>query len=140
LIVHARDADEDTADIMEDEMAKGAYPGLIHCFTAGPELARRALDLGMYISISGIATFKNARDLRDVIKTIPLDRLLVETDSPFLAPVPHRGRRNEPAFVADTASALAELFDISPEALAAQTTDNFFRLFSKAKRPMQADA
>ena len=140
LIVHARDADEDTADIMEDEMAKGAYPGLIHCFTAGPELARRALDLGMYISISGIATFKNARDLRDVIKTIPLDRLLVETDSPFLAPVPHRGRRNEPAFVADTASALAELFDISPETLAAQTTDNFFRLFSKAKRPMQADA
>ena len=138
LIVHARDADEDTADILEDEMGKGAYPGLIHCFTAGPELAKRALDIGFYISISGIATFKNATDLRETIKTIPLERLLVETDAPFLAPVPNRGKRNEPAFVADTAAALAELKGVSIEELARITTDNFFSLFSKAKRPVVA--
>lgn len=135
LIVHARDADEDTADILEDEMRAGDYPGLIHCFTAGPELARRALDIGFYISISGIATFKNASDLRETIKNVPLDRLLVETDAPFLAPVPHRGRRNEPSFVADTAAMLAELKGVSAEELAEITTDNFFRLFTKAQRP-----
>ena len=135
LIVHARDADEDTADILEDEMGKGAYPGLIHCFTAGPELARRALDIGFYISISGIATFKNAKELRQTFQTIPLERLLVETDAPFLAPVPNRGKRNEPAFVADTAAALAELKGVTPEDLARITTDNFYTLFSKAKRP-----
>lgn len=134
LIVHARDADEDTADILEDEMRKGAYPGLIHCFTAGPELAKRALDIGFYISISGIATFKNATDLRETIKSIPLERLLVETDAPFLAPVPNRGKRNEPAFVADTAAALAELKGVSSEELARITTDNFYRLFAKAPR------
>ena len=136
--MHARDADEDTADILENEMEKGAYPGLIHCFTAGPDLARRALDIGFYISISGIATFKNATDLRETIKTIPLERLLVETDAPFLAPVPNRGRRNEPAFVADTAAALAELKGVTPEELARITTDNFYTLFSKAKRPRAA--
>jgi TatD DNase family protein len=135
LIVHARDADEDTADILEEEMREGAYPGLIHCFTAGPELAKRALDIGFYISISGIATFKNATDLRDTIKDIPLERLLVETDAPFLAPVPNRGKRNEPAFVADTAKSLAELKGVSPEELARITTDNFYTLFTKAKRP-----
>jgi TatD DNase family protein len=135
LIVHARDADEDTADILEDEMGKGDYPGLIHCFTAGPELARRALDIGFYISISGIATFKNATDLRETIKSVPLDRLLVETDAPFLAPVPHRGKRNEPSFVADTAAMLADLKGVSTEELARITSDNFFTLFSKAKRP-----
>ena len=134
LIVHARDADADTADILEDEMQKGAYPGLIHCFTAGPELAKRALDIGFYISISGIATFKNATDLRETIKSIPLKRLLVETDAPFLAPVPNRGKRNEPAFVADTAAALAELKGVSSEELARITTDNFYRLFAKAPR------
>ena len=138
LIVHARDADEDTAAILENEMGKGDYPGLIHCFTAGPELARRALDIGFYISISGIATFKNATDLRDTIKDIPLERLLVETDAPFLAPVPNRGKRNEPAFVADTAAALAELKGVSTEELARITTDNFYSLFSKAKRPVTA--
>jgi len=135
LIVHARDADEDAADILEDEMGKGAYPGLIHCFTAGPELARRALDIGFYISISGIATFNSAKTLRETIETIPLERLLVETDAPFLAPVPHRGKRNEPAFVADTARMLAEIKGVSPEELARITSENFFTLFAKAPRP-----
>lgn len=138
LIVHARDADQDTADILEDEMGKGDYPGLIHCFTAGPELAKRALDIGFYISISGIATFKNASDLRETIKSVPLERLLIETDAPFLAPVPHRGKRNEPSFVADTAATLAELKGVSTEELARMTTDNFFNLFSKANRPVTA--
>ena len=138
LIVHARDADADTANILEDEMQKGVYPGLIHCFTAGPELAKRALDIGFYISISGIATFKNATDLRETIKSIPLERLLVETDAPFLAPVPNRGKRNEPAFVADTAAALAELKGVSSEELARITTDNFYRLFAKVPRKSAA--
>ena len=132
LIVHARDADEDTADILEDEFSKGAFPGLIHCFTAGPELAARALAIGFYISVSGIATFKNASDLRDTIASVPLERLLVETDSPFLAPVPHRGQRNEPAFVAETAKKLAEIKGVTNEEIAHATTDNFFRLFGKA--------
>ncbi|HAT08642.1 MAG TPA: LuxR family transcriptional regulator [Rhodobiaceae bacterium] len=138
LIVHARDADEDTADILENEMEKGDYPGLIHCFTAGPELAQRALDIGFYISVSGIATFKNAAELRETIKMIPLDRLLVETDAPFLAPVPHRGKRNEPSFVADTAAMLADLKGVTTKELARVTSDNFFSLFKKAKRPVDA--
>ena len=136
LIVHARDADEDTANILENEMEKGDYPGLIHCFTAGPELAQRALDIGFYISVSGIATFKNAAELRETIKMIPLDRLLVETDAPFLAPVPHRGKRNEPSFVADTAAMLADLKGVTTKELAQVTSDNFFSLFKKAKRPV----
>jgi TatD DNase family protein len=115
-------------------MGKGAYPALIHCFTAGPELAKRALDIGCYISISGISTFKSAQDLRQTIADIPLERLLVETDAPFLAPVPHRGRRNEPSFVVDTAAALAELKGVTPLALAEITTNNFFTLFQKADR------
>ena len=134
LVVHARDADEDTADIMEDEMGKGAYPALIHCFTAGPELAERALAMGCYISISGIATFNSAKQLRQTIETIPLERLLIETYAPFLAPVPHRGKRNEPSFVADTAAALAELKCVSVAQLAQATSDNFFALFTKADR------
>ncbi len=134
LVVHARDADEDTADIMEDEMGKGAYPALIHCFTAGPELAERALAMGCYISISGIATFNSAKQLRQTIETIPLERLLIETDAPFLAPVPHRGKRNEPSFVADTAAALAELKGVSVAQLAQATSDNFFALFTKDDR------
>ncbi len=138
LIVHARDADEDTADILENEMEKGDFPGLIHCFTAGPELAQRALDIGFYISVSGIATFKNAAELRETIKMIPLDRLLVETDAPFLAPVPHRGKRNEPSFVADTAAMLADLKGVTTKELARVTSDNFFSLFKKAKRPVDA--
>jgi len=134
LIVHARDADADMIDILRDEAGKGAFPGVIHCFTAGPELARAALDLGLYISLSGIVTFKSARELRETVRMIPPDRLLVETDAPFLAPMPHRGKRNEPAFVADTARYLAEFFGETREVFAARTTDNFFTLFSKADR------
>jgi TatD DNase family protein len=132
LIVHTRDAEEDTAQILQEEMGKGAFPGVIHCFTASQEFADIALNLGLFISISGIVTFKNAADLQATAATIPADRLLIETDSPFLAPVPHRGKSCEPAFVADTAQFLATLRGISIEDLAQQTRDNFLRLFSKA--------
>ncbi|MEY5008827.1 MAG: hypothetical protein RL764_2143 [Pseudomonadota bacterium] len=132
LIVHTRDAEEDTAQILHEEMGKGAFPGVIHCFTASQEFADIALKLGLFISISGIVTFKSAADLQATAATIPADRLLIETDSPFLAPVPHRGKSCEPAFVADTAQFLATLRGISVEDLAQQTRDNFFRLFSKA--------
>lgn len=132
LIVHTRDADDDSADILSDEMGKGAYPGVIHCFTASQEFADIALSLGFYISISGIVTFKNAKDLQDIAATIPEDRLLIETDSPFLAPVPHRGKTCEPGYVADTARFLAGLRGVSVDHLAATTTANFYRLFSKA--------
>jgi TatD DNase family protein len=135
LIVHTRDADEDMADILEDEMGKGAFPGVLHCFSSGRRLAERALDIGFYISLSGIVTFKNAQDLRDIAKDVPVDRILVETDSPFLAPIPNRGKRNEPAFVADTAAKVAELKDVDKHALSMASTENFFRLFSKATRP-----
>jgi TatD DNase family protein len=132
MIVHTRDAEEDTLAIMRDEMGKGAYTGVIHCFTASQAFAEAALDLGFYISLSGILTFKNARDLQATAQTIPLDRLLVETDSPYLAPVPMRGRPCEPAYVAHTAKFLADLRGISLETLAAATTANFFKLFWKA--------
>jgi TatD DNase family protein len=135
LIVHTRDADDDTIAVLEDEMGKGAFTGLIHCFTGTQRLADASLALGLYISVSGIATFKNSGTLREVIKTVPLERLLVETDAPFLAPVPYRGKTNEPAFVVHTARMLAELKSISEGELAAATTENFFRLFSKVKRP-----
>jgi TatD DNase family protein len=135
VIVHTRDADDDTIDILRDEMNKGVFTGLIHCFTGTQKLADAALALGLYISVSGIATFKNSAALRDVIKSVPLDRLLVETDAPFLAPVPHRGKTNEPAFVVHTAKMLAELKGVSAEVLASTTTENFFRLFSKVARP-----
>jgi TatD DNase family protein len=135
VIVHTRDADDDTIAILRDEMAKGAFTGLIHCFTGTQKLADAALELGLYISVSGIATFKNSGALRDVVKTVPLDRLLVETDAPFLAPVPFRGKTNEPAFVVHTANMLAELKGVPQDELAAATTDNFFRLFSKVKPP-----
>lgn len=133
LIVHTRDAEDDTAQILGDEMGKGAFSGVIHCFTASQSFAEKALALGLYISISGIVTFKNARDLQASAALVPDNRLLIETDSPFLAPVPHRGRPCEPAFVADTATFLAELRGVSIETLARQTTDNFYRLFEKAK-------
>ena len=135
LIVHTRDADDDTIDILRDEMGKGAFTGLIHCFTGTRKLAEAALDLGFYISASGIATFKKSEELRAVLRTVPLDRLLVETDAPYLAPVPMRGKRNEPAFVVHTAAAMAELKGVAPDELACVTTDNFFRLFTKAVRP-----
>lgn len=132
IIVHTRDAEADTAGIMREEMEQGAYSGVIHCFTASDEFADIALDLGLYISISGIVTFKNAKDLQATAARLPLDRLLIETDAPFLAPVPHRGKTGEPAFVADTAAFLAQLRGESVEALAAATSRNFFTLFSKA--------
>ena len=135
LIVHTRDADDDTIAVLEDEMGKGAFTGLIHCFTGTQRLADAALALGFYISVSGIATFKNSGALRDVIKTVPLERLLVETDAPYLAPVPHRGKTNEPAFVVHTARMLADLKGVSEAELAAATTENFFRLFTKVKPP-----
>jgi TatD DNase family protein len=132
IIVHTRDAEEDTAQILGEEMGKGAFTGVIHCFTASADFARKALDLGLYISMSGIVTFKNAKDLAAVAKDIPADRLLIETDAPFLAPVPHRGRPCEPAFVADTARFLAALREEPVEQLARYTTANFHALFSKA--------
>lgn len=133
LIVHTRDAEDDTAAIMAEEMGKGAYPGVIHCFTASGDFADKALDLGFYISISGIVTFKNARDLQETAARLPADRLLIETDSPFLAPVPHRGKSCEPAFVADTARFLADLRGVTVEELGAQTSRNFHALFAKAR-------
>ena len=132
LIVHTREAEADTAAIMTEEMGKGAYTGVIHCFTASADFARIALDLGFFISISGIVTFKNARDLQAVAADLPADRLLIETDAPFLAPVPHRGRKCEPAFVADTARFLASLRGVPIETLAVETAANFHRLFTKA--------
>ena len=134
LIVHTRDADGETGDILEEEFRKGAFTGVIHCFSSGPEVARRALDLGFYISISGIVTFKAAEALRTIVRDIPLERLLVETDAPYLAPVPKRGKTNEPAFVAHTAAKVAELKGLGVAELEAATTDNFFRLFAKAER------
>ncbi len=132
IIIHTRDAEDDTAAILRAEMKQGAFPALIHCFTASANFAQIVLDLGLTISLSGIVTFKNAKDLQEIAATIPADRLLVETDAPFLAPVPHRGKVCEPAFVADTASFVADLRGVTPEALAETTTANFRRLFSKA--------
>ncbi|MBV7260023.1 TatD family hydrolase [Erythrobacter crassostreae] len=132
VIIHTRDAEDDTYQILTEEMEKGAFPALIHCFTASEGFGRKVLALGLTISISGIVTFKNAKALQEAAKNVPEDRLLVETDSPFLAPVPHRGRPCEPAFVADTARFMADLRGIEPEQLAASTTQNFTNLFSKA--------
>jgi TatD DNase family protein len=131
LVIHAREADADIARILEEESAKGSFPFVLHCFTSGPELARRGLALGGYVSFSGVVTFKNAQALRDIAREVPLDRILVETDAPYLAPIPHRGKRNEPAFVANTAATLAGLRGLAPDTLAQITTDNFMRLFSK---------
>ncbi|MEY4056649.1 MAG: hypothetical protein RL519_1984 [Pseudomonadota bacterium] len=132
IIIHTRDAEADTAAILREEMEKGAFPALIHCFTASADFARIVLDLGLTISLSGIVTFKNANALQDIAAKIPEERLLVETDAPFLAPVPNRGKVCEPAFVADTARFVAELRRVSPEALAAATSSNFMKLFTKA--------
>ncbi len=132
LIVHTRDAEPETIAILREEMERGAFTGVIHCFTGSAVLAEAALELGFFISVSGIATFKKADDLRAVLTDVPLDRLLVETDAPYLAPLPHRGRRNEPAFVVHTAAMLAGLKGVTPDALAEATTANFFRLFRKA--------
>jgi TatD DNase family protein len=135
LIVHTRNADTEMAAILTEECRKGPLKGVIHCFSSGPQLAEIALDLGFYLSFSGIVTFKKAEELRAVARTTPLGRMLVETDAPYLAPVPHRGKRNEPAFVVHTAALLAELRGLPPDELAEVTTENFFRLFDKAVIP-----
>lgn len=132
LIVHTRDAEVDTLALLTEEMGRATFPGVIHCFTASEDFARKALDLGLYISISGIVTFKNAAELQTTAKWLPRDRLLIETDSPFLAPVPHRGKVGEPALVADTLAFLATLREEDAEELATTTSANFYRLFNKA--------
>jgi len=131
LVIHSRQADDDMAKILEDQHKLGVFPFLLHCFTAGPELARRALALGGYISFSGIITFKNAVEIQDVARFVPADRYLIETDSPYLAPIPHRGQSNEPSFVRHTAEKLSEIRGISLEQLGRETSANFARLFSK---------
>lgn len=133
IIVHTRDADIDTMEILESEYKNAPFKGLIHCFTASYELAKRMMDIGFYISISGIITFKKATDLQESVKNIPLDRLLVETDSPYLAPIPFRGKDNQPAYTKYVVDKIAELKNISAEEVAKQTTENFFRLFSRVK-------
>jgi TatD DNase family protein len=133
LVIHSREADAHMAEILEEESAKGAFPFLLHCFTGGADLANRAVALGGYVSFSGVITFKKSEDLRAIAASLPQDRLLVETDAPFLAPTPHRGKRNEPAFVRETAKALAQARGVSLEEIGALTTRNFFTLFSKAK-------
>ena len=135
LVIHAREADQDVADILEDEMGKGAFTALLHCFSSGADLARRGLALGLYVSFSGILTYKKADELREIARFVPPDRLLVETDAPYLAPQPWRGKRNEPAYVAHTAKVLGDTIGLDEAAIARQTSENVFRLFSKMPRP-----
>lgn len=135
VIVHTRDADDDTIKVLTEEMAAQPFTGLIHCFTGTKRLADAALELGLFISVSGIATFKKSDALRAVLQDVPLERLLVETDAPYLAPMPHRGKRNEPAFVRYTADALAKLKGVGARELEDATTENFFRLFTKVVPP-----
>jgi len=132
LVVHTREAEDDTAEILSEAVREGGVTGVLHCFTGSAELARKGLDLGFHVSLSGIVTFKNAQDLQEIAKWLPADQMLVETDSPFLAPVPHRGQKCEPAFVADTAQFVADLRGEDVDQLAEATTANFFKLFSKA--------
>jgi len=138
LVIHAREADDDVAQILREVTAKGAFPAILHCFTGGRDLAMAAIDLGLHISFTGILTFKNSQNLRDIAKQLPADRIMVETDAPYLAPGPYRGKRNEPAYVVETAKVLAQVRGVSPEEIARQTTENFFRLFSKVPRPAGA--
>ncbi len=133
LIVHSRDADDEMAEILHEEYATGPFSGVMHCFSSGPALAEAALEIGLYISFSGILTFNKAEEVRTIAKNVPPDRLLVETDAPFLAPVPNRGKRNEPSFVVHTAAQLAKVRDLSSAELAQLTTDNFYRLFNRAQ-------
>lgn len=140
LVIHTREADADTAQILEQEMGKGAFPAVLHCFTGSRALAMRAIELGLYISFTGILTFKNSQALRDIAAELPAERMLVETDAPYLAPLPFRGKRNEPAYVVETAKVLAATRGVSADDIARQTTDNFFRLFAKVPRPAAAAA
>ncbi len=140
LVIHSREADDDTARILEEETGKGAFPAVLHCFTGGPELARRAIAIGLFISFTGILTFRNSQALRAIAAELPPDRILVETDAPYLAPGQFRGKRNEPAYVVETAKVLAETRGVSFDDIARQTTANFFRLFAKVPRPAAAAA
>jgi TatD DNase family protein len=135
LVIHSRDADDDMARILEEETGKGAFPAVLHCFTGGRALAMRAVALGHYVSFTGILTFKNSQNLRDIAAELPADRILVETDAPYLAPLPYRGKRCEPAYVVETAKVLSQARSVAPEQIASQTTENFFRLFNKVPRP-----
>ncbi|HZD89969.1 MAG TPA: TatD family hydrolase [Pseudolabrys sp.] len=136
LVIHARDCDADMAAILTEETGQGAFPAILHCFTGGRDLAFKAMDLGLHISFTGILTFKRSDDLRAIAKDLPADRILVETDSPYLAPLPYRGKRCEPAYVVETAKVLAATRGVSEDEIAAQTTENFFRLFSKVPRQL----
>ncbi|MGE0025309.1 MAG: TatD family hydrolase [Hyphomicrobium sp.] len=140
LEIHTRDADADTLAILRDEHANGAFPAVLHCYTGGRDLAMRAVDLGLYVSFSGVISFKKTEPLQEIARDVPLDRILVETDAPFLAPVPHRGKTNEPAYVVHTAAALARIRGITEGEVAAATTANFFRLYSKARPPAVAES
>ncbi len=140
LVIHSREADEDTARVLREETGKGAFPAILHCFTGGRDLAMAAIDLGLYISFTGILTFRNSQALRDIAAELPAGRILVETDAPYLAPGPFRGKRNEPAYVVETAKTLAQSRGVSLEEIAAQTTENFFRLFAKVPRPLAGAA
>jgi TatD DNase family protein len=136
LVIHSRDCDDDMAMILTEEMGKGAFPAVLHCFTGGRDLAFKAIDLGLCISFTGILTFKNSNALRDIAKDLPAERILVETDAPYLAPGPYRGKRNEPSYVVETARVLAEARGVSTDEIARQTTENFFRLFNKVPRTL----
>lgn len=140
LVIHSREADEHMSRVLKDEMGKGTFPAVLHCFTGGRDLAMSAIDMGLYVSFTGILTFKNSADLRAIAKDLPADRILVETDSPYLAPMPYRGKRCEPSYVVETAKVLAETRGVTPAEIARQTTDNFFRLFSKVPQPAVAAA
>lgn len=138
LVIHSREAEADTAAILEEEMEKGAFKPLLHCFSSRADLAERGLKLGAYVSFSGILTYKNAEDIRATARDVPMDRLLVETDAPYLAPVPYRGKTNEPAFVVKTLERLAEVKDVTSEEMANTTSRNFFTLFDKVPKPLWA--
>jgi TatD DNase family protein len=140
LVIHARDCDADMAAVLVEEVARGPFKAVLHCFTAGAGLARTAIDLGLYIGFTGILTFKSSQALRDIAKALPSDRILVETDSPYLAPVPYRGKRCEPAYVAETAKVLADTRGVSADEIARQTTENFFRLFDKVPQTLASAA
>jgi TatD DNase family protein len=140
LVIHSREADADTAGILEEETGQGAFPAVLHCFTGGADLARRAIALGLFISFTGIVTFKNSTALRAIAADLPADRILIETDAPYLAPGPFRGKRNEPAYVVEVAKVLAEARNVSFDEITRQTTENFFRLFGKVPRPAAAAA
>ncbi len=140
LVIHSRDCDADMTKILKEESGKGAFPAVLHCFTGGRDLAFTAIDLGLYVSFTGILTFKNSVALRDIARELPADRILVETDAPYLAPLPYRGKRNEPAFVAETAKVLADSRGVSVDEIAHQTTENFYRLFSKVPQKLDQAA